>query len=77
MDENIEDDVSLNTPLQIMQKMLEENYTLYRSGTISEYEYLVRIKPIDKEIGKLEMSTLLDNLVLKGSSSGHIPKPGN
>ena len=58
MNTNVEEEISLHTPLQIMQKMLEENYALYRSGDISRYEYLVRVKPIDKEIGKLEMSTL-------------------
>ena len=68
MDKNIKDKLPLRKPLQIMQKMLEENYALYRSGDISQYEYLVRIKPIDREIGKLEMSTLRGNPVLRGSS---------
>jgi len=51
-----------------MQKMLEENYEQYISSEITEKEYLVRIKPIDEEIGKLEMSTLQDNPALKESS---------
>jgi len=51
-----------------MQKMLEENYKQYISGEITEKEYLRRIKPIDEEIDKLEMSTLQDTPVLKGSS---------
>lgn len=45
--------------------MLMENYALYRSGEITEHEYLIRIKPIDKEIQKLEMSTLQDIPALK------------
>ncbi len=48
-----------------MQKMLEENYKQYISGEITEKEYLCRIKPIDEEIDKLEMSTLLDIPALK------------
>jgi len=55
-------------PLKIMQKMIEENYTLYVSGEITEKEYLCRIKPIDEEIDNIEMSTLQDTLALKGSS---------
>ena len=55
-------------PLKIMQKMLEENHKLYTSRQITEKEYLIRIKPIDKEIDKLEMSTLQDSPALRGSS---------
>ena len=55
-------------PLKIMHKMLEENHKLYTSRQITEKEYLIRIKPIDKEIDKLEMSTLQDSPALRGSS---------
>ena len=61
-------------PLKIMQKMLEENYTLYTSKRITEKEYLIRIKPIDREIDKLEMSTLQDIPALKATSLQHAPK---
>jgi len=51
-------------PLKIMQKMLDENYKLYSSGQITEEEYLIRIKPIDESISKMEMKTLESRLVL-------------
>ena len=51
-------------PLKIMQKMLEENYKLYISHQITEEEYLIRIKPIDESIAKMEMETLEARLVL-------------
>jgi len=75
MKENTKAKITLRSPLQIMQKMLEENYKLYLSGDISEYEYLVRIKPIDREIEKLEMSTLQGMTALQEASSAHILKP--
>jgi len=58
----------ITNPLKLMQKMLEENYKQYISGEITEKEYLRRIKPIDEEIDKFEMSTLPGTLALKGSS---------
>ena len=51
-----------------LQKMLEEEYRQYKLGEITQKEYLVRVKPIDREIGRIEMSTLQDILVLRGSS---------
>ena len=60
--------VYLTNPLQLMQKMLEEYYKQYTSGEITENEYLIRIKPIDKEIDRLEMATLQDIPVWRGSS---------
>ena len=51
-------------PLKIMQKMLEENYKLYISRQITEEEYLIRIKPIDESIAKMEMKTMESRLVL-------------
>jgi hypothetical protein len=35
-----------------------EHYTAYRDGKISQQEYLVKIKPIDGAIEKIELSTL-------------------
>ena len=64
----------ITNPLKLMQKMLEENYKQYTSGEITEKEYLIRIKPIDKAIGKLEMATLRDTLVSKEVSLVHVQK---
>lgn len=54
-----------------LHKMLEEEYRQYISGNITEKEYLIRVKPIDKAIDELEMSTLQDIPVLRGSSLLH------
>jgi len=51
-----------------LQKMLEEEYQQYKLGEITQKEYLMRIKPIDQEISKIEMSTLQDTPALRGSS---------
>ena len=48
-----------------LQKILEENYRQYKLGNMTEKEYIIRVKPIDQEIGKIEMSTLLDTSGLK------------
>ena len=53
-------------PLKIMQKMIEENYKLYTSGEITEEEYLIRIKPIDDAIDKMEVSIMKKELELSG-----------
>ena len=47
---------------------------LYKEEEISQKEYLWRIKPIDAEIGRLEMATLQDTLVWKESLLAHTPK---
>ena len=65
----------ITNPLKLMQKMLEENYRQYISGEITQKEYLVRVKPIDKEIGRLEMATLQGTLAWRGSSLQHALKP--
>ena len=57
--------------------MLEVNYEQYRSGEISEKEYLNQIKPIDESIDKPEMATLQGIPALRGSSSPLFRKPGN
>jgi len=56
----------MKTLLQL-QKMLEEEYQRYKLGEITQKEYLIRVKPIDQEIGKIEMSTLQDTPALKES----------
>ncbi len=66
----------MNKLLQL-HKMLEEAYQQYKLGNITEKEYLVRVKPIDKVIDKLEMSTLQDIPVLKESSLLHFHKQEN
>ncbi len=54
-----------------LQKMLEEEYRQFKLGAITKKEYLVRVKPIDQEIGKIEMSTLRGTPALKGLSLLH------
>ncbi len=54
--------------LSQLQKILEEHYLHYQRGKINEKEYLIRIKPIDEAIGKLEMATLQGTPALRGSS---------
>jgi hypothetical protein len=56
---------------KVLQKKLEDNYKKYKSGNITEKEYLIRAKPIDIAIGRLEMATLQDTLVLQGTSLQH------
>ena len=53
--------------LQQLQKRLEEAYRQYKLDKITQKEYLMRIKPIDREIGKIEMSTLQGIPALRGS----------
>ena len=47
-----------------LHRELEREYYFYRSGHISEKEYLSRAKSIDMEITKIEMSTLRGTPVL-------------
>ncbi len=58
---------------QLYQK-LEAEYHLYRCGTISQEEYLKRIKPVDLAITQLEMSTLQDTFAWKEASLQHTQK---
>ncbi len=67
----------ITNPLKLMQKMLDENYKQYISGEITQKEYITRIKPIDKEIDKFEMSTLQDTPALKESFLLHSHKQEN
>ena len=54
--------------LSRLQKILEEHYLHYQLGEITEKEYLIRVKPIDEAIGKLEMATLQGTPAWRGSS---------
>ncbi len=54
--------------LNQLHQQLEEMYHFYKSGSISEKQYLTLIKPIDQAIDNIEMSILRDNPVLKESS---------
>ena len=58
-----------SSKLYRLQHSLHKIYARYRNGLITQKEYIATIKPIDKEIDKLEMSTLQDIPALKGSSS--------
>jgi len=49
--------------LKALQCQMQEQYKLYRHGTISESEYLERIRPIDRQIDSLEMSILKKSFV--------------
>ena len=55
--------------LQQLQKKLMDEYLSYREGTITEKEYLIRAKPLDEAIGKLEMATLLGTPVWREAFS--------
>ncbi len=63
--------------LKDQYRLLEREYKRYESGEITRDEYLKRIKPIDQTIDRMEMATLLETPVSRGSSSLHSPKPGS
>jgi len=46
------------TKLKELHRKLEAEYFFYVHGEINEKEYLERIRPIDKAIDTIEMSTL-------------------
>ena len=54
--------------LKFLYRLLKVYYTLYKEEKINEKEYLAHIKPIDKIIDSIELSTLQDNPVQKESS---------
>ena len=45
-------------PLTHLQKRLKVYYALYQKGEMSEKEYLMNVRPIDKEIQHYEMYLL-------------------
>jgi len=59
---------------QIKQKLAYE-YMLYTQGVIDQDEYCCRVKPIDREIDRLEMSILQGTLDWKEAFLPHTPKP--
>ena len=60
-----------------LHEMLMLGYTAYREGALSEEAYIAFARPIDKAIEKLEMATLRDTPVLRGSSSPQVRRPEN
>ena len=44
--------------LQSLQKCMFDHYAAYRNGKMSQQEYLFKIKPIDGQIEKIELSIL-------------------
>lgn len=49
-----------DSPLRLLQRMMQEYYEQYSSGEINEKEYLDLIRPIDQAIDNMEMATLRD-----------------
>jgi len=64
-DQITESSLSKNTHLNSLQRSLRSEYDAYVKGHISEEEYLKRIKPIDRNIDRLEMSILSCKLSLE------------
>ena len=69
------DMATIDNPLRLLQKMLEAHYGQYRSGEITEKEYLSLVKPIDEAIGNLEMATLQGTPVWKEVFSQYSQMP--
>ncbi len=69
--------MSHSKELHQLQKMLMDAYLSYRADAISEKEYRIRAKPLDTEIGKLEMATLGDSSFWKEASLQHSQMPGH
>jgi len=60
--------------LGVLHRSLMYEYVAYKKGDITQEEYLIRVKPLDIEIAKLEMATLQGNLVLQESFLQHALK---
>lgn len=60
--------------LALLRKILMREYLLYQEGKISEKEYCIRTKPVDRAIGDIEMSILQDRLVYKVTFLQHSQK---
>ncbi len=58
----------IRTELIHLQEQMMIYYHAYKRGTLTQAEYLNRIKPLDQAIDKAEMAILLDNPVLRKSS---------
>lgn len=60
--------------LGALHKKLMCEYIVYKKGDITQKEYLLRAKPIDREIEKMEMSTLRGKSALTESFLQHVLK---
>jgi len=60
--------------LRDLYKKLMCDYVAYKEGEITQKEYLLRAKFLDREIADLEMSNLLGTSALKGSFLLHSQK---
>ena len=60
--------------LVTLHQNLMGEYMAYKNGDITQEEYLMRVKPLDIEIGKIEMATLQGSLVLEESFLQHVLK---
>lgn len=61
--------------LRDLHRKLMREYITYKQGDITRKEYLIRVKPLDIEIAKLEMATLQGTLVWQESFLQHALKP--
>jgi hypothetical protein len=71
----VDENMLKSSNLNHLHKIQETMYKLYKDGLISEKKYLTLIRPIDREIDKLEMVILQDTLVWKEAFLQHTPKP--
>jgi len=69
----VKDEIRMHL-LSQQKKRLSILYRLYQKKRISKEEYCRRVKPIDRAIDKLEMSTLQGTLVWQEAFSLHVQK---
>ena len=60
--------------LQKLQEMQMDLYVQYKGGLLTLAQYREKMKPLDRKIEELEMSSLLGNYPRKRASSPHTPK---
>lgn len=60
--------------LSKLRKRLINEYRLYTLGYINKKEYCIRVKPIDRDIDRLEMATLQGIPDVKESFLQHVQK---
>ena len=65
-----------STALTHLQYKMQQYYWLFQLGLMNEKEYLSAIKPLDKAIDTLEMSTLKESFAWQEASSTpfHVPE---
>lgn len=66
-----ESNMTFTEELGALHKNLMCEYMAYKKRDITQKEYLLRAKPIDREIEEMEMSILRGKSALKGSSLLH------